>query len=236
MRISLPSLGTAVLLMITQSWAGAPNTLTDQEKSEGWRLLFDGKSPAGWAAIGKSEFPQKGWSIRDGLLEHQKGGGGGDIVTTEKFENFELTWEWKIGEAGNSGVKYNLVDPARNLGFEYQLLDDAKHPDGIKGGTLHQTGALYDLLSPAPDKKMSPVGQWNQSRLVVDGDRVEHWLNGAQTVRFEIGSADLQQAIARSKYKASPQFGVKKASPILLQDHGDDVAFRNVKLRPIPSR
>lgn len=236
MRISLPSLGTAFLLMLSQSWAGESNTLTEQEKSDGWRLLFDGKSTKGWVAIGKSEFPQKGWSIRDGLLEHQKGGGGGDIVTTEKFENFELTWEWKIGQVGNSGVKYNLVDPVRNLGFEYQLLDDAKHPDGIKGGTLHQTGALYDLLSPAPDKKVSPVGQWNQSRLVVDGDRVEHWLNGAQTVRFEIGSPDLQQAIARSKYKATPQFGVKKPSPILLQDHGDDVAFRNVKLRPIPSR
>ena len=109
MRSSLPSLGTAFLLMISQSWAAEPNTLTDLEKSDGWRLLFDGKSPAGWAAIGKSEFPQKGWSNRDGLLEHQKGGGGGDIVTTEKFENFELTWEWKIGEAGNSGVKYKKI-------------------------------------------------------------------------------------------------------------------------------
>jgi hypothetical protein len=236
MRSFLPTLSTALLLAISPSWAGEPNTLTDQEKNDGWRLLFDGKSGVGWVAIGKSEFPAKGWSIREGLLEHAKSGGGGDIVTTEKFENFELTWEWKIGEVGNSGIKYNLVDPARNVGFEYQLLDDARHPDGIKGGTLHQTGGLYDLISPAPDKKVSPVGQWNQSRLVVDGNRVEHWLNGAQTVRFEIGSPDMAQAIARSKYKAVPEFGAKKASPILLQDHGDDVAFRNLKLRPLPAK
>src|SRR5207249_9817162 len=103
------------------------------EKSSGWKLLFDGKTTAGWVAIGKTAFPEKGWSVVDGALFHTKGGGGGDIVTTESYDNFELSWEWKIGEVGNSGLKYNLPNPAKGVGFEYQMLDDERHPDGIKG-------------------------------------------------------------------------------------------------------
>ena len=211
----------------------ADNELSADEKSAGWRLLFDGKTTTGWRAIGKLEFPAKGWVVADGALKHEAKGGGGDIVTADDFESFELTWDWKIAEVGNSGVKYNLPDKNKGVGFEYQMLDDEKHPDGIKGGRLHQTGGLYDLMEPSADKKVNPVGQWNHSRILVDGNKVEHWLNGAKTLAFEIASADLKERIAKSKYKSAPGFGDKKASPILIQDHGDEVSVKNMKLRPI---
>jgi Domain of Unknown Function (DUF1080) len=224
------------LIAAVSIFAGEPNSLTAEEKAAGWKLLFDGQSTAGWVAIGTRDFPAKGWSVRDGTLHHEKGGGGGDLVTAEQFENFEFAWEWKIGEVGNSGVKYNLVDPAKDLGFEYQLLDDARHPDGIRGGALHQTAGLYDLIAPAPERKVNPVGAWNESRLLVDGHHVEQWLNGVKTVAFEIGSAELQALIAKSKYQKIAGFGVKKRSPLLLQDHGDEITFRSLKIRVLPSK
>ena len=222
---------TACSLCAFSAAAGEPNTLSKKEKSAGWKLLFDGKTTAGWVAIGKTEFPDKGWSVKDGALFHEKAGGGGDIVTAKPYENFDLMWEWKIGEVGNSGLKYNLADPNKGVGFEYQMIDDERHPDGVKGGRLHQTGSLYDLIEPAENKKVNPVGEWNQSRLLVRGNHVEQWLNGAKTVEFEIGSDALKEAIARSKYKKIEKFGEKTASPILLQDHGDEVTVRSIKLR-----
>lgn len=224
------------MLLLGHAMAAEHNTLSDAEKKEGWRLLFDGKSTQGWVGIGSSSFPEKGWSVVDGVLIHQKAGGGGDIVTQKAFTNFELSFEWKIGETGNSGVKYNLPNPAKNVGFEYQLLDDARHPDGVKNGASHQTGALYDLIEPNPTRKINPVGQWNQSRLLVDGKHVEHWINGGSCVSFEIQSEDMQKRIAASKYKKIESFGIKTASPILLQDHGDEVQFRNLKIRELPAK
>jgi hypothetical protein len=221
--------------LIVHVSAAEPNTLTDAEKAEGWKLLFDGKTTQGWVGIGKTEFPAKGWAIADGALHLEKGGGGGDIVTREHFENFELTWEWKIGPVGNSGLKYNLPDPKKGVGFEYQMIDDENHPDGVRGGKLHQTAALYDLLEPAGDRKANPVGSWNQSRVVLRGNHVEQWLNGAKTVEFELGSDALKAAIAKSKFKSVPNFGVKTKSPILLQDHGDEVSVRNIKIRTSPA-
>ncbi|HYR58761.1 MAG TPA: DUF1080 domain-containing protein [Chthoniobacteraceae bacterium] len=214
--------------------ADSPNILTEAEKAAGWKLLFDGKTTAGWVALGKTEFPSTGWTAEDGLLKHTKG--GGDIVTAEPYRDFEMTWEWNIAPVGNSGVKYNLPDPNKNIGFEYQLLDDERHPDGIKGGRLHQAGGLYDLIEPPADKKVNPPGEWNSSRLVVNGNHVEQWLNGAKTVEFEIGSDDLKERIAKSKYAKVPNFGEKTASPILLQDHGDPISFRSIKLRVLPAK
>ncbi len=214
----------------------APNTLTDAEKAAGWKLLFDGKSSAGWVAIGKSEFPTQGWSVVDGTLVHAKAGGGGDIVTVDQYENFELTWDWKIGYAANSGVKYNLPVASKNIGFEYQLLDDDNEPDGKRGGRLHQTAGLYDLIEPPADKKLNPIGEWNTSRLVVRGNHVEQWLNGAKTVEFEMGSDDLKERIAKSKYAKVSGFGEKTKSPILLQDHGGEIAFRSIKLRELDAK
>ena len=213
--------------------AAEPNTLTDEEKSAGWKLLFDGRTTAGWVGLGKSKFPDKGWSVVDGALFLPKGGGGGDIVTAQSYKDFELTWEWKIAEGGNSGLKYNLPDAKKAVGFEYQMLDDAQHPDGKVRGRRRQAAALYDLLEPPADKKLNPPGQWNASRIVVRGNAVEHWLNGAKTVEFEMESGALKAAIAESKYKTVAKFGEKAASPILLQDHHDEIAVRSIKLRAL---
>jgi len=231
----LPIVATFSLLAAAALAAG-PNTLTDEEKSAGWKLLFDGKTTNGWVAIGTTAFPEQGWSVVDGTLFHAKAGGGGDIVTADKYENFELTWDWKIGFAANSGVKYNLPKADKNIGFEYQLLDDDNEPDGKRGGRLHQTGSLYDLIEPPADKIIKPIGEWNSSRLVVKGNHVEEWLNGAKTVEFEIGSDDLKARIAKSKYAKVAGFGDKIASPILLQDHGGEIAFRDIKLRVLDAK
>ena len=174
--------------------------------------------------------------MQDGTLVHAKAGGGGDIVTTDDYENFELTWDWKIGQAGNSGLKYNLPNPAKNVGFEYQMIDDEGHPDGKKGGRLHQTAGLYDLIEPVEGKKLNPPGEWNSSRLVVNGTKVEQWLNGAKTVEFTIGSDDLKALVAKSKYKAVAGFGEKVKSPILLQDHGDEVTVRSIKIHVLEAK
>ncbi len=222
----------ASIALIAPSFA-TDNELTAAEKEAGWRLLFDGKTTAGWRAIGKQEFPAKGWVVADGALKHEAKGGGGDIVTAEDFESFELVWDWKIAEVGNSGVKYNLPDKNKGVGFEYQMIDDEKHPDGVKGGRMHQTAGLYDLMEPSAEAKTSPIGQWNTSRILVQGNKVEHWLNGAKTLAFEIASDDLKARVAKSKYKNAAGFGEKKVSPILIQDHGDEVCVKNIKLRVI---
>jgi hypothetical protein len=208
-----------------------PNKLTDSEKESGWRLLFDGKTTAGWVGLGKEAFPTQGWIVQDGALVHKPKGGGGDIVTIDRFGDFELTWEWKIAPVANTGLKYNLPDPKKAVGCEYQIIDDEKHPDGIKGGRLHQTGSLYDAIEPAAERKINPVGEWNQSRIVVQGNHVEHWLNGIKTVEFEFGSDALMAIKAKSKFKNTAGWGVKTTSPILLQDHGDEAAFRSIKVR-----
>lgn len=232
--LTLRSLLAASLALLAPLFAARgdePNTLTAGESAAGWKLLFDGKTLEGWQPIGKTGVPTKGWSVQDGAIFHAKAAGGGDIVTVEHFGNFELTWEWKIGAAGNSGVKYGLPDPAKNIGFEYQLIDDEKHPDGTRGGRSHQTAALYDIIEPAPERKVKPVGEWNQSRLLVQGAHVEHWLNGVKVLEFDMGSDDLKARIAKSKYRKVANFGGATRSPILLQDHGDEIAFRNLKLR-----
>jgi hypothetical protein len=222
LRAATPALNAAEL-----------NTLSAEEKAAGWQLLFNGKNTEGWLGLGKNSFPDKGWEVSEGILRHTQSGGGGDIVTAKTYINFELSFEWKIGAAGNSGVKYNLPDASKPVGFEYQLLDDERNPDGVKNGALHQTGSLYDIFEPNPARKTRPVGEWNQSRLLVQGRHVEHWLNGSQAVSFDLGSPELLGRIAKSKYKNVPGFGEKKASPLLLQDHGDLIEFRNLKLREL---
>ena len=230
----LPTLAFSLFAM--RAFCAEPNTLTDSEKTDGWKMLFDGKSTAGWLGLGGKPFPDKGWSVVAGALHHAKGAGGGDIVTAEAFEDFELAWEWKIGPVGNSGLKYNLPDPAKGIGFEYQMIDDEKHPDGLRGGRLHQTASLYDLIEPVANAKAKPVGQWNESRVLLRGNHVEQWLNGAKAVEFELGSDALKAAIAKSKFKSAANFGVKTKSPILLQDHGDEVTVRDIKIRALPAK
>jgi hypothetical protein len=227
MRFFLP-----LLSLVIAAHAADPNTLTAEEQKAGWKLLFDGKTSEGWKGIGKKEFPAKGWVIEDGSLKRATAGGG-DLVSVDAFENFELSWEWKISPGGNSGLKYNLPEASKGVGFEYQMLDDDHNADGAVPGGSHRTAALYDLIPPPQDKKVKPIGEWNESRVIVNGNKVEQWLNGAKTVEFEMGSQALKDLIAKSKFKGTTGFGMKTKSPILLQDHGAVVEFRSIKLRPL---
>jgi hypothetical protein len=217
------------------------NSLTAAQKKAGWRLLFDGTTSAGWRLFNGEKFPE-GWTVKDGMLSRQGTGRHGDLVTTEEFDNFELTFDWRLAEGGNSGLKY-LVDESlvkdgnSGLGFEYQILDDDKHPDAKKGVAGNRTtGSLYDLIPPAPGKTVRPPGQWNEARLLVKGNHIEHWLNGKKTLEFERGSPALKALIAESKYKEIAGFGQASKGRILFQDHGDNVSFRNIRIRSIKSK
>jgi hypothetical protein len=221
----------APLLALSVIAIAEPNSLTDTEKAAGWRLLFDGKTTSGWVALGKSAFPDKGWIVEDGTLKHVAKGGGGDIVTREHFDDFELEWEWRIAAGANGGLKYNLPDPNKGVGCEYQLIDDEGHPDSKLAEGKRTTASLYDVLKPADDKKINRAGEWNSSRILVKGNHAEQWLNGRKTVEFEFGSDALKAAIAQSKFKNTAGWGVKTKSPILIQDHGDEIALRSIKIK-----
>jgi hypothetical protein len=229
----------ATVVLASAANAAAPNQLTPAEKKAGWRLLFDGKTTTGWRGFKKTGVPTDPWVEKDGTLAHIPTGagdshGGGDIVTVDRFSDFDLRFEWRIAPGGNSGLKY-LVTEDRDgpIAHEYQVLDDARHPDA-KVGTHRQAAAFYDVLPPAPDKPLRPVGQWNESRVLVKGNHVEHWLNGRKVVEYELGSPELKAAIAKSKFKDVAGFGTKLPGHILLQDHGDEVAFRNLKITTTP--
>jgi hypothetical protein len=218
----------------------APNTLSAAEKAAGWKLLFDGKSTKGWRGFKKETFPETGWVVEDGTLKRLEGDfKPGDIITVDKFESFEVRFDWRLSEGGNSGVKY-LVDEALSresksgVSFEYQVLDDDKHPDAKKGKNGNRTvGSLYDLIPAATTKTVNAPGEWNESRILVKGNHVEHWLNGSKVLEFERGSPELKAIIAESKFKTIAGFGEVAKGHILIQDHSDEVAYRNIKLRPL---
>lgn len=228
--------------------AATPNTLSPQEQAAGWKLLFDGHSAAGWHTYGKKSVTAGSWKIRDGCLTLPQGNGrpnghGGDLVTNAMFTNFEFEFEWRVGQTGNSGVEYLFTEGEKRtanfypgdtgdspVGFEYQVLDDAAHA----GNAANRLAAsIYSLITPM-GKTLRPVGEFNQGRVVVSGNHVEHWLNGRKVAECELGSPELQRIIASSKYKYYPGVGVKRATPIALQDHGAEVAYRNLKIRELP--
>jgi hypothetical protein len=231
------------------------NTLSDAEKKEGWKLLFDGKTFNGLRSYFETMEPSKGWSIEEGCFKNSKGNGrprsgGGDIMTAELFTDFDFRFEWSMPQGGNSGVYYlfqerqdkpgvgmYMGDDGRSpVGFEYQLLDDERHPDALRNGPIRSTGSLYSLIAPNDSKRLKPAGEFNESRIVVQGKHVEHWLNGAKIVEYDLGSQALIDAIAKSKYKDVPGYGVKTKTRILLQDHGDEVRFRNLKIRALSGK
>jgi hypothetical protein len=208
-----------------------PNTLSDTEKEAGWKLLFDGQTTTGWRDYGKPTISD-GWKVQDGALTRV--GAGGDIISTDEFKNFELTIDWKIEIGGNSGIFWRASEDSDAIYWnapEMQVLDDAKHPDGQS--PLTSAGAAYDLY-PAPPGHVHPGGEWNFARLVVNGNHVEQWLNGLKMVEFELGSRDWDSKLAGSKFKPHLRFGKNAQGHIGLQDHGNVVAFRNIKIRVLP--
>ena len=232
----------AVLTVQAQNNAPA-NQLTKAEQKAGWKSLFDGKTFTGWRGFHNDKVPA-GWIIEDGCISRvqaqgQLGEAGGDLITAEQFENFEFTLEWKISKGGNSGIKYLVSEslPAKGhsaVSFEMQVLDDENHPDakmGMNGN--RKASALYDIMPPNDQKKLKPVGEFNQIRLVVKGNYIEHWLNGAKVLEYERGSEALKALIAKSKFNTQPLFGTFAKGHILVQEHGDKVWYRNIKIRAI---
>lgn len=216
------------------------NTISEREAKEGWKLLFDGKTTNGWRGAKLDKFPAKGWVVEDGILKVLAGNGGestngGDIVTTRTYRNFILKVDFKITKGANSGIKY-FVDPSMNkgagsaIGCEFQILDDLRHPDaklGVKGN--RKLGSLYDLI-PAPANKPFDINQFNTAMIVVRGNHVEHWLNGVKLLEYERNNQEWNALVAYSKYKNWPNFGNFTDANILLQDHGNEVWFKNVKI------
>jgi len=235
-RLPFPALTIAASLfaagILPRSGVAAPNELTDTEKAAGWRLLFDGKTSKGWRGYGKESFPQTGWAIKEGCLHLLPKSGAGDIITTEQFDDYELQWEWRIAPKANNGIKYLATEARPNArGQEYQMVDETVFPD-----PRHQTAAFYDVLPPRGDKPIHPPGEWNQSRLIIRGQHVEHWLNDAKVLEYELGSAELKAALAKSKFRNAAGFGDKIKGHILLTDHNSEVWFRSIKLRELPTR
>lgn len=216
-------------LLAAQTDAAAPNELSAAEKADGWKLLFDGKTTTGWRNFQKPGFPDKGWVVEDGCLKKVGMVSGGDIITIGKFEDFDLYWEWRLGPRGNNGVKY-LVTEARDagIGHEYQMVDETLFKDLKKS-----TAAFYEVLPPKADKPFKPPGEWNSSRILVQGNHVEHWLNGVKVLEYECGSEEVKSGVARSKFRNVEGFGKKITGHILLTDHNDETWFRNIKIRPL---
>jgi len=221
-----------------------PNNLHADEKSQGWRLLWDGKTGKGWRSAKSPGFPAQGWSLGNGELAVVAKGNGGDIMTEEEFGAFELQLEFKVSAGANSGIFYLLTSPSdpvshAPLGLEYQILDDERHPDAKLGTDGNRTlASLYDVLPRA--KLMSNVGiapkvdVWQHARIVSRADgTVEHWLNGVKVLEFSRRSDDFRARVAASKFSGTPGFGQADRGRILLQDHGDAVAYRSIKIRPL---
>ena len=210
-------------------------TLTNKEKSEGWEMLFNGENLQKWRSVKNDSFPSGAWVVDEGSLVLAKK--GGDIITREKYGDFELAWDFKLTEGANSGIKY-FVDTLYNTngdlvinGPEYQIIDDLNY-EGIKDDPngVSSTASLY-LLYPPENKTLNPAGEWNHSRIVASGNQVEHWLNGVKVVSYERGSNHFKEKMAATKFKDYPDYGQAKQGHILLTDHGDKVYFRNIRIR-----
>jgi hypothetical protein len=214
--------------------AAADNTQTAKEKADGWKLLFDGKTTNGWRIYNKQGTPE-GWKAVDGILTRVDK--EGDLITTDQYESFDLTLDWKIAEGGNSGIFYHGIEkegqPIYYSAPEYQLLDNERHPDA-KNGPSHQCGANYDLIASSKDV-CKAAGQWNASRVVIRGPHVEHWLNGEKIVEYELWSDPWKALVAKSKFAKWPDYGMAKTGHIGLQEHGFKIEFKNIKLKVLSS-
>jgi hypothetical protein len=232
--LSHPGAETARAAAPEAATATAPNTLTDAEKAAGWKLLFDGKTTDGWRGYQKQAVPAD-WKVIDGTLDRVHS--CGDLITLDKYASFELTVDWRISRGGNSGIMYHVTEDYPQPGMsgpECQLLDN------VNGADPQRAGWCYGLYQPPIDPKTGkpldtthPAGEWNTTRILVDGPHVTHWMNGVKYVEYELWSDDWNQRVARSKFTAWPKFALARTGYICLQDHGDEVAFRNIKIRVI---
>lgn len=221
------------------------NKLSDYEKNDGWKLLFDGKTTNGWKGAYKPAFPEKGWKVEDGTItvlssQGKESANGGDIVTVDQYSAFDLSFEFKLTPGANSGVKYFVTLSENNtgsaIGLEYQVLDDERHPDAKLGRDGNRTlSSLYDMITAKKDPRfVHKIGQWNVGRIIVyPNNHVEHYLNGVKVLEYERGSKDFRDLVAISKYKVWKNFGEAPEGHILLQDHGDEVSFRNIKIKTL---
>lgn len=229
--------------------AAAPNALTKEERTAGWRLLWDGRTTEGWRGVKSRTFPTAKWEIADGVLTvkaaKDSSSAGGSIITRERFTNFELVADFKLTPGANSGIKYFVqsnLDPENqtgagpSVGCEFQILDDERHPDAKEGRDGNRMlGSLYDLIPATAAKKPKPIGEWNTARILVRGKHVEHWLNGQKVLEYERGSTAFRANVAQSKFNNIAGFGEWPTGHILLQEHGDQVHFRNIKIRILPA-
>lgn len=221
------------------------NQLTIDEKKNDWELLWDGETTKGWRGARLEGFPEKGWEINNGELTVLSSGGeesaaGGDIVTTDLYGDFELQIDFKITEGANSGIKYYVntdlnKGPGSSIGLEYQILDDIRHPDAKEGSHegSRTLASLYDLIQADKNKPFNGVGQWNTAYIKSINNHVEHWLNGIKVLEYERKSPDYKKLVSESKYAKWPNFGEAEKGYILLQDHGDKVSFKNIKIKKI---
>jgi hypothetical protein len=196
-----------------------------------WTVLFDGKSTDAWRGYKRDSFPDKGWAIENGALKTIVGGDRVDLITREKYKDFDLELEWRVSPGGNSGIIYLVTEDESQTyqtGPEMQVLDDSKHRDGQN--SLTSAGSLYALIAPQ-NKKLQPVGGWNKARLVIRDGHVEHYLNGAKILEYDLGSDSLKALIAGSKFKDMPRFAQNREGHIALQHHGEEVWYRNIRMR-----
>jgi hypothetical protein len=222
MKILLPIVSSACLALAVSAASAAEG---------GWTVLFDGKSTEHFRGYKQKSFPTNNWKVEDGTL-HCLPKGGPDLVTVEKYESFDLEFEWKVSPGGNSGVMYRVAETQGapyQTGPEYQVLDDSKHGDGKNPKT--SAGALYALIAPNQAKTLKPVGEWNSSRIVVNKSHVEHWLNGAKVVEYQWGSPEVKDLVAKSKFKGWPTFMGETTGHIDFQAHGQEVWYRNIRVK-----
>jgi hypothetical protein len=225
----------ALIVIVSPALADTANQLTEEEKAGGWQLLFDGKTTRGWHGYKKTTFPERGWEIQETWL-HGLGKAGGDILSDGQFEEFELEWEWKLAKGGNSGLKYFVLESrVEAIGHEYQMIDEKREPDAKTFGK-HGTASFYDVLKPNQLPPTKPAGEVNKSRIIVKGNGVEHWLNGVKVLDYSCSSEAVKLAVGDSKFKNVPGFGTRLKGHILLQEHGTEVWFRNLKIRDLSEK
>lgn len=253
--LALSSILTMLLLLVNCGECDSkvekptgPNTLTEAEIADGWQLLFDGKSFEGWRGIGIEGVPEGHWKIVDGSIQKIASGDvptkadgqpvkGGDLISKKTYQDFELMFEWKISEGGNSGVKYNVNEAISvengwtgALGYECQVLDDDKHSDNLN--PTHRSGSLYDMIE-AKGKTVKPVGEYNSAKIVFNENIIEHWLNGNKVVDANTDSPEFEELFQKSKYRDKTDFTLHKNAHIVLQDHGDACWYRNIKIKKL---